>query len=54
MRVFSFAPRDYFGSNMYVTESCGDGAVIDPSVNYSDVRGMIIEENIKIKTNLNS
>ena len=49
MRIFSFSPKDYFGSNMYVLESSGEGVVIDPSVNYYDVREKIISENIKIK-----
>lgn len=49
MRVFSFTPKDYFGSNMYIAESCGEGVVIDPSVSYSEVSEILFRENIKIK-----
>lgn len=49
MRVFTFSPKDYFGSNMYILDSDGCGAVIDPSVDYSDVKDMLEDKNIKIK-----
>ena len=49
MRIFSFTPKDYFGSNMYVLESSGIGVIIDPSVNYSCVSEKIFSENINVK-----
>jgi glyoxylase-like metal-dependent hydrolase (beta-lactamase superfamily II) len=49
MRVFSFVPKDCFGSNMYILESDGEAVVIDPSVSYSRVRENIVDENIKVK-----
>lgn len=49
MRVFTFSPRDYFGSNMYIIESDGFGAVIDPSFNYSEIEDFIKNNNIAIK-----
>ena len=49
MRIFSFTPKDYFGSNTYIIESNGIGAVIDPSVSYFDVFDGNCNENISVK-----
>lgn len=49
MKVFSLAPRDYFGSNTFVIESNGVGVVIDPSVSYSDFFDSYPEKQISIK-----
>ena len=49
MIVFSFVPKDYFGSNMYIVKSGNEGVVIDPSVSYSHVCQVLDDENIKIK-----
>lgn len=37
INVFTFTPSTYFGSNMYLIESDGEYAVIDPSVEYNEV-----------------
>lgn len=34
LNLYTLSPRDYFGSNCYLLESCGDFAVIDPSIEY--------------------
>lgn len=49
MQVFAYAPKNYFGSNMYIINSDGEGAVIDPSIDYFDVRDTLIRENINVK-----
>ena len=49
MDVLSFAPKNYFGSNMYLLFSDNECAVIDPSVDYDTVRSRIDGENIKLK-----
>ena len=38
MQVFTFAPKDCFGSNMYILTSNHDAAIIDPSVEFDDLR----------------
>lgn len=37
IKIYSFSPTDYFGSNCYLVESGGEYAVIDPSVEYKRV-----------------
>lgn len=49
MQIFAYTPENYFGSNTYILNSDGEGAVIDPSIDYFDVRDMLIREGIKIK-----
>lgn len=38
MNIYTFCPRDRFGSNTYLVEIDGEYAVIDPSVDYETVR----------------
>lgn len=49
MRVFTFVPKNYFGSNTYIFESCGVGAVIDPSVSFSEVCSDVLKNRIEIR-----
>lgn len=37
MNIYTYCPKDYFGSNCYVIGSAGEYAVIDPSVDYAQV-----------------
>lgn len=49
MRVTTFSPSEYFGSNMYVVHSGSCGTVIDPSCNYSQVKQFIEDNGITVK-----
>lgn len=49
MQVFSFAPKDAFGSNMYILVNGGDAAVIDPSVEYDTISFSFDTESLNIK-----
>jgi len=37
VEIFTYTPRDYFGSNTYLISSDDEWAVVDPSVDYSEV-----------------
>ena len=37
LKIYSFAPKNYFGSNTYVLYSNGEFAIVDPSVSYESV-----------------
>lgn len=49
MEVFSFCPRDYFGSNTHIIFSKKECAVVDPSINYSKLAGFIAERGADLK-----
>lgn len=44
MKIDTYTPTDYFGSNMYVISHNGEVAVIDPSVSYSTVCDKLLGE----------
>ena len=49
MEVSTFAPRDYFGSNMYLVASGGECAIIDPSVKVSEILGYLERGNYTLR-----
>ncbi len=49
MKIYKFSPKNYFGSNNYVLESFGEGAVVDPSVDYFTVTRELGDNMPKIK-----
>ena len=49
MEVLTFCPRDYFGSNTHILFSADECAVIDPSVNYSELRSLIEQKGSSVK-----
>ena len=49
IRVHTFTPTDYFGSNCFLIDSNGEYAVIDPSVKFSDVEKKIPDIGQKLK-----
>ena len=36
-KIYSYVPTEYFGSNMFLVESSGEYAVVDPSVSYEEL-----------------
>ena len=49
MRIFTFAPKEYFGSNMYIAVDGTECAVIDPSVRFSECEHFINKNGLKLK-----
>ncbi len=49
LNIFCMTPRGYFGSNMYILESIGEFAVVDPSVEYQSAVKLYSEIEGKIK-----
>ena len=49
MQVYKYTPSGYMGSNMYLIVSSGKGAIVDPSIPYSDLDEFIKKEKIEIK-----
>ena len=49
MKVLTFLPRGYFGSNTYLIFSDNEAAVIDPSVKYENLKSHITENGLTVK-----
>ena len=49
MRVFTFTPVKYFGSNTYILSSESEAVVIDPSVPFSEAEQLISSEALNVK-----
>ena len=49
MDVFTYAPTDYFGSNMYIISSGKEAAVIDPSVSFSRAARLLSDRGLSLK-----
>ena len=42
LNIHIMTPTESFGSNMYIAESCGEFAVIDPSVSFIEAARKLI------------
>ena len=49
MEVFSFSPKEYFGSNTFLCRCGSEGVIIDPAVDYKTVYGSLKDKSLKIK-----
>ena len=49
MKIYSYVPTDYFGSNMYLIDFSGIGVLIDPSLSYDKLSDFLENNDIKLE-----
>lgn len=49
MQISTFAPTDYFGSNMYIISSGDFAIVVDPSIEYKKLSEVLDKEGLSVK-----